>query len=113
MTTLDLNQIKDVLLKQRQEIVARLHSLEEGWNDLGEREIEREEEAQKADLTSLYDKLDAREIEEIKEIDSALFKIDTSGYGICQQCQKPISVARLEVLPATPWCKSCAETKKM
>ena len=111
MTTLDLSQIKDALLKQRQEIVARLHSLEEGWDSLGEREIEREEEAQKADLTSLYNQLDEFEIDEIEAIDHALIKLASSGYGICEQCQKFVSAKRLEVLPTTRWCKSCAESK--
>jgi len=111
MTTLDLNQIKDVLLKQRQEIVARMNTLEEGWKDLGGREVEMEEEAQKADLTTLYDQLDKREIDEIEAIDHALVKLASVGYGVCEQCKKSIGEARLEVLPTTRWCKSCAVSK--
>ena len=111
MTTLDLNQIKDVLLKQRQEIVARMNTLEEGWKDLGGREVETEEEAQKADLTTLYDQLDKREIDEIEAIDNALVKLASVGYGVCEECKKSIGESRLEVLPTTRWCKSCAESK--
>ena len=111
MTSLNFNQIKDVLLKQRQEIVSRLHDFEEGWKDLGEHDIEWQEEAQKADLTSLYDFLDEREVDKIEAIDHALSKLATSGSGVCEQCQKTISNKRLEVLPTTRWCKACAESK--
>ncbi|MDL1980647.1 MAG: hypothetical protein LWX02_04085 [Deltaproteobacteria bacterium] len=39
--------LREVLLKQRQEIFERLRRLESDWQALGERDIELEEEAQK------------------------------------------------------------------
>ena len=99
---------KEVLLKQRREIFERLRRLESDWQALGERDIEMEEEAQKADETSLFDQLDKLEKDEIDEIDLALCRIAAGSYGICESCEQLISLKRLEVLPATRLCRKCA-----
>jgi len=108
MTEQDLVRLKKMLLGQRREIFDRLQGLESDWQALGERDIEWEEEAQKADLTALYGQLDDREKTEIEEIDLALAKMAQGTYGICEKCGKPISLERLEALPATRCCRKCA-----
>jgi DnaK suppressor protein len=100
--------LKNLLLRQRREILDRLQGLESDWQALSERDIEREEEAQKADLTSLFGQLEELEIQELEDIDIALRKMVALTYGICEKCQKPISLERLEVLPATRYCQKCA-----
>ncbi len=42
------------------------------------------------------------------EIERALVRLDRGGYGICERCGKEIEIKRLEALPATPTCASCA-----
>lgn len=108
MAEQDLVRLKKILLGQRREIFDRLQGLESDWQTLGERDIEWEEEAQKADLTALYAQLDDREKTEIEEIDLALAKMAQGTYGICEKCGKPISLERLEALPATRCCRKCA-----
>lgn len=44
---------------------------------------------------------------EIAGIHAALERIKTGEYGFCVACGAEISAARLELLPATPFCKSC------
>ena len=109
MTEQDLMHLKELLIKQRQEIFERLRGLESEWQALGERDSEIVEEAQKNDLTALFDQLDEREKTEIEEIDLALTKIAQATYGICESCSKPISRDRLEALPATRFCRKCAD----
>jgi RNA polymerase-binding protein DksA len=104
----DLQCLKSLLLRQRQEIYDRLQGLESDWDALSEPDIEWEEEAQKADLTGLFYQLDEREKKEIEEIDLALTKMAADTYGVCEKCRKPIALKRLEVLPATRFCKRCA-----
>ena len=99
---------REVLLKQRREIFERLRRLESDWQALGERDIELEEEAQKADETSHFDQLDELEKDEIEDIDLALCRIAAGSYGICESCEKLISLKRLEALPATRLCHRCA-----
>lgn len=104
----DLKRLKDFLLAQRREILERLQGLESEWEILSERDIEREEEAQKADLTSLFNQLDDLEKQAIEDIDLALTKMAAATYGACEKCGKTISLQRLEALPATRFCKKCA-----
>lgn len=44
---------------------------------------------------------------ELKEIISALQRIDENKYGICENCKKPINKERLKVLPHTNLCLDC------
>lgn len=104
----DIVRLRELLLKQRNEIFERLRGFESDWKELEERDIEPEEEAQKADITSFYDQLDEREKMQIEEIDLSLCRIAAGSYGVCESCEKLISLKRLEVLPATRLCRKCA-----
>ena len=42
---------------------------------------------------------------ELKDIEYALYKIETGTYGICDVCHKDIEIERLEALPTTTRCK--------
>ena len=103
----DWDPFEKMLLEQRREIVKRLSDLESDWQDLSDRDIEREEEAQKADLTTTFEHLDQRERQEVADIDRALTKIEAGTYGTCEKCGKKISLKRLNALPATPFCRKC------
>jgi RNA polymerase-binding transcription factor DksA len=45
---------------------------------------------------------------EIAMIRSALARIADGSYGICNRCGEPIAEARLDAIPWTPLCRSCA-----
>ncbi|MDG4476696.1 TraR/DksA family transcriptional regulator [Thiovibrio frasassiensis] len=115
MSVQEMDLLKEKLIAMRREIFQRLQHLDNGWQSLAEKDIEFEEEAQKAELSELYGQLDAREKEEIEAIDHALDKMDTLQYGKCEGCAKEIPLSRLQALPATPLCLACsarAEEKK-
>lgn len=44
------------------------------------------------------------------EVERALNRLDAGTYGSCVQCGKAINEARLEAMPATPYCIDCAST---
>jgi RNA polymerase-binding transcription factor DksA len=46
--------------------------------------------------------------QEIRMIEAALSRISSGDYGVCMQCGTDISEARLDVLPFTPFCSTCA-----
>ena len=108
MTENDLERLKKKLIQQRQEIFQGHKDLEEGWQDLSERDIEFGEEAQKTQLTELFKQLDKREKQEIEEIDTALTKIAAAAYGSCEICKKQIPLERFESLPSARYCLKCA-----
>lgn len=45
---------------------------------------------------------------EIEKIRAALGRIEDGSYGICLKCGEEISSERLDVVPATPFCRNCA-----
>jgi len=44
----------------------------------------------------------------LAQVDEALGRINAGSYGRCTQCTKAIPVARLEALPYTKLCVTCA-----
>ncbi len=40
----------------------------------------------------------------LRQTEVALKKIEDGTYGICERCGKPITAARLEAIPYTPFC---------
>lgn len=42
--------------------------------------------------------------EQLNDVESALSKMDDGSYGMCVKCGSAISEARLEAMPATPYC---------
>lgn len=45
---------------------------------------------------------------EIRAIRAALDRITAGDYGFCAKCGAEISQERLDLLPYTPFCRSCA-----
>ena len=45
----------------------------------------------------------------VKEVQQAIERLDAGTYGECEKCGEPISAARLEALPSTPFCINCAD----
>jgi RNA polymerase-binding transcription factor DksA len=46
---------------------------------------------------------------ELGQIKAALERIEAGSYGQCARCGDEISQDRLDLLPATPFCRNCAE----
>jgi RNA polymerase-binding transcription factor DksA len=44
----------------------------------------------------------------LREVDEALERIVDGSYGKCQRCNQAIDVQRLDAIPFTPYCVSCA-----
>jgi len=65
------------------------------------------------DLASRYDRLqrvkslDNEIAMQLNKIEAALERLQQGSFGICRKCGRPISKARLEVLPQTPLCIEC------
>jgi DnaK suppressor protein len=45
----------------------------------------------------------------LREVSDALHRIDHDHYGICMECDEPISVKRLEAVPWARYCVTCQE----
>jgi DnaK suppressor protein len=45
----------------------------------------------------------------LREVSDALVRIEQGSYGVCLECEEPISAKRLEALPWARYCVSCQE----
>lgn len=86
--------------------------VDESWQELHNREVELEERAQKEKLSQGLDQLDEQEKEELEAIDKALGRIELGTYGMCERCGREISVERLEAVPWTALCSTCASAEE-
>lgn len=50
-----------------------------------------------------------RDVDELRDVESALTRIAESRYGLCIDCQELISFERLDKLPSAARCHACQE----
>ena len=56
--------------------------------------------------------LASNEQQVLYQIDEALKRFDEGAYGICQQCNKPITLSRLRAVPYGSLCIVCQRSKE-
>ena len=105
-----IEELRQLLLQQRRALFDEVSIVETNLQQISEdREPELEEAAQEERTARLLDRLDARGRAELGRIDQALAQIEAGAYGRCANCGRPIGLGRLQALPATPYCRKCAE----
>jgi DnaK suppressor protein len=51
-------------------------------------------------------------LDALEDVDHALGKLDTDGYGLCESCGDPIAEARLQAMPTARMCIACASKRR-
>lgn len=97
---------KRTLEARRAELLGRLETVEDGLDSHGEKDwedlaIEREDD-------EVFEELGASAATELRMIAAALSRIKAGEYGYCTICGSEIAGERLDAIPATPFCASCA-----
>ena len=49
------------------------------------------------------------DVRHLREINDALHRMDMDQYGICMECDEPISSKRLDAVPWAKYCVTCQE----
>lgn len=96
------------LSERRERILACLRDFEATANAISEREIEFEEEAERALTLERQAELAERRRVELAAVERALQRIESGSYGICEDCGEPIGMRRLMALPWASLCPDCA-----
>ena len=63
-------------------------------------------------MQSFTFRLRGRERVFLQKSEKAIKKIDEGEFGICEECEEPISVKRLEARPETELCIRCKEDQE-
>ncbi len=102
----NIEEREKILRARLAELDGRLHRIEDhleeapdqDWND----------NAIEAEMDEVLESLGQAGISEMDAIHSALARIKGGSYGICVRCGNDISSARLDVIPHTALCRTCA-----
>jgi DnaK suppressor protein len=111
----ELRRLRTLLERQRAEIaeqLARLNTAMAGVRD-ARVDMDADDEHDPEGPTLVFEwsriaGLQAESMKDLDAIDRALQRMEAGGYGLCQNCGRPISTARLEARPAAELCIECA-----
>ncbi|TWU39913.1 RNA polymerase-binding transcription factor DksA [Novipirellula aureliae] len=102
----DLSAIRQRLQHDLREQIQRVENFENRLRQPGDEDWE--EQATQRSNDEVLQSLSVQAHEEIEQIRRAISRIDEGSYGRCARCDKPISQARLELMPYTTTCVDCA-----
>ncbi len=94
----DVNAMADVALRKRSDTSGDLSSMPIHMADIGTDNFEQE----------FTISLMQSEEETLEQIESALERIENGDYGRCRECEGVIPKTRLNAIPYTPFCVTCA-----
>jgi RNA polymerase-binding transcription factor DksA len=94
-----------VLQKKRAELLADMARLKGEASDSGQPEVRDEMDGVTADQSTGEALQEVTmESKTLEQVEDALRRVADGTYGKCGTCGRPISTARLEALPWTPYC---------
>ena len=111
----ELEEIRDLLLARRQDIVNTQATQLSELSDPTDKHhlVDLEEMASDSNgFDSLCEIIDMEDAT-VAQIDDALEKIGEGSYGICKTCEMPIPRARLEALPFAGRCIDCQRLEEL
>lgn len=60
-------------------------------------------------VKEMLGRLGTRDQDRVRRIVAALRRLDAGTYGTCEGCGEPIDASRLDLMPETTRCRSCAD----
>jgi DnaK suppressor protein len=121
MAKLNLEHFRDILLAERSRL---LKSVQRGVKAIAHDDNESESSSGRAHSNHLADQgsdeaeyetqllLSASHAEYLREIESALERIENGTYGLCEKTGQPINLARLEAIPTARLCIEAQEEEE-
>ena len=106
----ELKFFEDMLLTRKDQIEKNIDGVEEEMNQMQNLELNDEADHASASNNSLVETaISSQQKQELLEIESALDKLKSDQYGICEMCEELIGVQRLKVKPHAKYCIDCRE----
>lgn len=103
---------RGLLDDRRREIQAELRSLREALPD----EVAEVKDAEEHGLDDVMREVDfvllQMKSETLRQIDEAIGRLESSTYGVCDECGREIAEGRLQALPFVRLCRACQEDEE-
>jgi DnaK suppressor protein len=113
MNKTQLKKFKTLLEQKRDDIIRRAQQTLSEDMALDANELPDEMDLASTEyLQSFTFRLRGREKTFLRKIQKAIAKIDEGSFGLCEECEEPISLKRLEARPEAPLCIKCKEEQE-
>ncbi len=106
-----LNELRERLLSEREQICSRLQSSHRDLRNNSNKE-NIEETGSKDFIHAVDISMMGSDAEKLNMIDEALENLRRGTYGICQDCGEPISEGRLRARPFAHYCIKCKSIRE-
>lgn len=104
----ELHYFEEILLTRKTQIIKNIAGVESEMQQL--RELELNDEGDYASVSNdnmVENAIGSQQMKELGEIETALSKIKSKQYGICEMCEDEIGFQRLKVKPHARYCIVC------
>lgn len=113
LTKRDLKKFRTLLETKRRSVLDRARKTLNEDMTLDPNDLPDEMDlASSESMQSFEFRLRGREKKHLAKLSLALRKIDDGSFGICEECEEPISKKRLEARPETGLCIRCKEDQE-
>ena len=113
MKKTELKRFRKILEEKREAVVRRARETMDQDMTLDASELPDEMDLASSEyLQSFTFRLRGREKVFLDKIQKALERIDEGTFGVCEECDEPINVKRLEARPETTLCIRCREDQE-
>lgn len=102
----DIKARRKQLMDRLKELDHRLHDIVDELDEPTSKDWD--EAATELEGVEVLEQLGDSGKREIAAIRAALDRMSRGEYGVCVKCGAEIADERLDLLPATPFCRSCA-----
>lgn len=104
----EIESLKIKLLEKKEQLLNEVNSSQNIIKELlSETTYDDIDYAEISSDTHNLNSLRNKQLQELREIDIALKKIDDKTYGICEMCDEKIGVKRLNAKPHARFCVVC------
>lgn len=108
----DLKEIKEKLLKMKNEIMKNINETVEKMSRTKREEGDTTDMASLEEVNYMTFRLTSRETKFLRKIEETLRRIENGTYGICEVCGEEIPIERLKARPVTSMCLKCKELQE-
>lgn len=103
-----IDELRIILLERKENILSNINNSRANIDQLKEQEINDELDYAELVSDSFTEGMIANhQIEELKQIEDSLKKIEAGTYGICDMCGVVIPLGRLKAKPFAKFCTEC------
>ena len=105
-----IEELRKVLLERKDLLTSNINDSRQSTDSLQSTECNDEFDYAEVSSDSFKEGIIAnQQMEELKEIEGAIKRIDKGSYGVCEMCDESIAIGRLRAKPFAKYCTPCRE----